>query len=85
MIFAQLSQDSMIVIVGMAVCGSLSGAVVFLFGINQKQNLRTQDKLEKFAEETKVDLKECRDDRELLHSKIHDLAVQFAQVRREQT
>ena len=84
MILAQLSQDSLVVVIGMAICGSLSGAVVFLYGVNQKQNLRTQDKFEKFAEETKQDLKECREDRELLHQKIHDLAIQFAQVKRDQ-
>ena len=75
----------MIVIVGMAVCGSLSGAVVFLFGVNQKQNTKTQEKLEKFADETRADLKECRDDREVLHAKFHDLAIQLAQVKKEQT
>ena len=85
MFLAQLSQDSMIVIIGMAVCGSLSGAVVFLFGVNQKQNARTQEKLEKFADETRTDLKECRDDREVLHAKFHDLAIQLAQVKRDQT
>lgn len=77
---AQLSQDSLVVIIGMAVVGSLSSAVVYLFTWLMKANSNTQEKLEKFVVETKADLDECRKDREVLHAKIHDLVCT---VRRE--
>lgn len=43
-----------------------------------------QDNLEKLAVETKADLKECREDRDLWHSKFHEFAMQVAQVKRNQ-
>jgi ABC-type transporter MlaC component len=49
-----------------------------------KANTKTQDNLEKLAVETKADLKECREDRDVLHSKFHELAMQVAQVKRNQ-
>ena len=68
-----MTQDSLVVVIGMAVVGSLSSAVVYLFTWLMKSNANTQDKLEKFVVETKADLDECRKDREVLHAKIHDL------------
>jgi uncharacterized protein YlxW (UPF0749 family) len=77
-----VTQDSLVVIIGMAVCGSLSGAVVFLFGLNQKANTKTQDKLEEFVKETRQDLKECRNDRESLWQKITELQVEIGKMMR---
>lgn len=90
-----MTQDSLIYIVGTGVVGALTSAVVYLHGRSEKKSAETELRLqkqisdieakaEKAQLETKQDLKECREDRELLHQKIHDLAMQFAQVRKDQ-
>jgi ABC-type transporter MlaC component len=62
----------------------MAGVITTLFLWLMKSNAKTQDNLEKLAIETKADLKECREDRDVLHSKFHELAMQVAQVKRNQ-
>jgi hypothetical protein len=83
MIFAQLSQEAQLGVTT-ALLTTMAGAITTLFLYFLKANAKTQDNLEKLATETKADLRECREDREVLHSKFHELAVQIAQVKRDQ-
>jgi hypothetical protein len=39
----------------------------------------------KFVADTKIDLKECKDDRDKLHDKMHTLALEVGKYRREQS
>jgi hypothetical protein len=80
---AQLSQEAQLSVTAAAMT-TMGGAVATMFLYYIKANAKTQDNLEKLAIETKADLKECREDREVLHSKFHELAVQVAQVKRDQ-
>jgi hypothetical protein len=83
MMFAQLSQEAQLGVTT-ALLTTMAGAVTTLFLYFLKANAKTQENLEKLAIETKADLKECREDREILHSKFHELAIQVAQVKRDQ-
>jgi hypothetical protein len=83
MIFAQLSQEAQLGVTT-ALLTTMAGAITTLFLYFLKANAKTQDNLEKLATETKADLRECREDREVLHSKFHELAMQIAQVKRDQ-
>jgi hypothetical protein len=38
----------------------------------------------KFVADTKIDLKECKDDRDKLHDKMHTLALEVGKYRRGQ-
>ena len=81
--FAQLSQEAQLGVTT-ALLTTMAGAITTLFLYFLKANAKTQDNLEKLAIETKADLRECREDREVLHGKFHELAVQIAQVKRDQ-
>jgi ABC-type transporter MlaC component len=84
MIFlAQLSQEAQLGVTT-ALLTTMAGVITTLFLWLMKSNAKTQDNLEKLAVETKADLKECREDRDVLHSKFHELAMQVAQVKRNQ-
>jgi hypothetical protein len=48
-----------------------------------RANSKTQDNLEKLATETRAEKKKCDEDREVLHAKVHDLAVQVALVKKD--
>lgn len=91
-----MTQDSLLYIIGTTVVGALTSAVVYLHGRSEKKSVETELRLqkqisdiearaEKDKAETKADLKECRDDRELLHQKFQDLALQLSQVRAQQS
>jgi ABC-type transporter MlaC component len=80
---AQLSQEAQLGVTT-ALLTTMAGVITTLFLWLMKSNAKTQDNLEKLAIETKADLKECREDRDVLHSKFHELAVQIAQVKRDQ-
>ena len=81
MIFAQLSQEAQLGVTT-ALLTTMAGAVTTLFLYFLKANAKTQDNLEKLAVETKADLKECREDRDVLHGKLHELAMQVASIER---
>jgi ABC-type transporter MlaC component len=83
MLLAQLSQEAQLSVTAAAMT-TMGGAVATMFLYYIKANAKTQDNLEKLAVETKADLKECREDRDVLHSKFHELAMQVAQVKRNQ-
>jgi ABC-type transporter MlaC component len=80
---AQLSQEAQLGVTT-ALLTTMAGVITTLFLWLMKSNAKTQDNLEKLAIETKADLKECREDRDVLHSKFHELAMQVAQVKRNQ-
>ena len=80
---AQLSQEAQLGVTT-ALLTTMAGVITTLFLWLMKSNAKTQDNLEKLAVETKADLKECREDRDVLHSKFHELAMQVAQVKRDQ-
>jgi ABC-type transporter MlaC component len=80
-LFAQLSQEAQLGVTT-ALLTTMAGVITTLFLWLMKSNAKTQDNLEKLAVETKADLKECREDRDVLHSKFHELAMQVAQVKR---
>ena len=80
---AQLSQEAQLGVTT-ALLTTMAGVITTLFLWLMKSNAKTQDNLEKLAVETKADLKECREDRDVLHSKFHELAMQVAQVKRNQ-
>ena len=82
-LLAQLSQEAQLGVTT-ALLTTMAGVITTLFLWLMKSNAKTQDNLEKLAIETKADLKECREDRDVLHSKFHDLAMQVAQVKRDQ-
>jgi hypothetical protein len=70
---AQLSQETQLGITTAAI--TTMGAVVsFLFAYVMK-----------FVADTKIDLKECKDDRDKLHDKMHTLALEVGKYRREQS
>jgi ABC-type transporter MlaC component len=83
MLLAQLSQEAQLGVTT-ALLTTMAGVITTLFLWLMKSNAKTQDNLEKLAIETKADLKECREDRDVLHSKFHELAMQVAQVKRGQ-
>jgi ABC-type transporter MlaC component len=83
MLLAQLSQEAQLGVTT-ALLTTMAGVITTLFLWLMKSNAKTQDNLEKLAVETKADLKECREDRDVLHSKFHELAMQVAQVKRNQ-
>ena len=83
MILAQLSQEAQLGVTTMLLT-TMATVIATLFLWLMKANAKTQDNLEKLAVETKADLRECREDRDVLHSKFHELAVQVAQVKRDQ-
>jgi len=70
-IFAQLGQDSLVVIIGMAVCGALTSANVY-------QYLQFVDE----KKTTRADLQECRSDREKLWAKIAELQTEIGKLLR---
>jgi hypothetical protein len=78
---AQLSQEAQLSVTAAAMT-TMGGAVATMFLYYKSANTKTQENLEKLAIETKADLKECREDRDVLHAKFHELAVQVAQVKR---
>ena len=82
-LLAQLSQEAQLGVTT-ALLTTMAGVITTLFLWLMKSNAKTQDNLEKLAVETKADLKECREDRDVLHSKFHELAMQVAQVKRNQ-
>jgi ABC-type transporter MlaC component len=82
-LLAQLSQEAQLGVTT-ALLTTMAGVITTLFLWLMKANTKTQDNLEKLAIETKADLKECREDRDVLHSKFHELAMQVAQVKRNQ-
>jgi ABC-type transporter MlaC component len=82
-LLAQLSQEAQLGVTT-ALLTTMAGVITTLFLWLMKSNAKTQDNLEKLAIETKADLKECREDRDVLHSKFHELAMQVAQVKRNQ-
>jgi ABC-type transporter MlaC component len=82
-LLAQLSQEAQLGVTT-ALLTTMAGVITTLFLWLMKSNAKTQDNLEKLAIETKADLKECREDRDVLHSKFHELAMQVAQVKRGQ-
>jgi len=83
MMLAQLSQEAQLGVTTMLLT-TMATVIATLFLWLMKANAKTQDNLEKLAVETKADLRECREDRDVLHSKFHELAVQVAQVKRDQ-
>jgi ABC-type transporter MlaC component len=83
MMLAQLSQEAQLGVTTMLLT-TMATVIATLFLWLMKANAKTQDNLEKLAVETKADLKECREDRDVLHSKFHELAMQVAQVKRDQ-
>jgi ABC-type transporter MlaC component len=83
MLLAQLSQEAQLGVTT-ALLTTMAGVITTLFLWLMKSNAKTQDNLEKLAIETKADLKECREDRDVLHGKFHELAMQVAQVKRNQ-
>ena len=83
MMFAQLSQEAQLGVTTMLLT-TMATVIATLFLWLMKANTKTQDNLEKLAIETKADLKECREDRDVLHAKFHELAMQVAQVKRDQ-
>jgi hypothetical protein len=66
-----VTQDSLIVIIGMAVCGALTSANVYQY---------LQFVEEKRA--TRADLQECRSDREKLWQKIAELQANIGKTMR---
>ena len=82
-LLAQLSQEAQLGVTT-ALLTTMAGVITTLFLWLMKSNAKTQDNLEKLAIETKADLKECREDRDVLHTKFHELAMQVAQVKRGQ-
>jgi ABC-type transporter MlaC component len=83
MMLAQLSQEAQLGVTTMLLT-TMATVIATLFLWLMKANAKTQDNLEKLAVETKADLKECREDRDVLHTKFHELAMQVAQVKRDQ-
>lgn len=71
-IIAQLSQEAQLGITTAAIT-TMGGVVSFLFAYVMK-----------FVAETKLDLKECKEDREALHEKLHELALEFGRSRKDQ-
>ena len=78
---AQLSQEAQMSAT-LAIVGALGGVCVTLFTWLMRANSKTESNLEKLAAETRADKKKCDEDREVLHTKLHDLAVMVAQVKR---
>lgn len=89
-VIAQLSQESVLG-VATAAMTTMCGVVSFLFAYlmssikeakkeSAEQSKKTEDALTKLAQETKMDLKKCEDDRFDLHTKVHELAIKFAQL-----
>jgi hypothetical protein len=72
MLLAQLSQETQLGITTAAIT-TMGGVVSFLFAYVMK-----------FVSDTKADLKECKDDRDALHDKMHALALEVGKYRREQ-
>ncbi len=70
-LLAQLSQESQLGITAAAFT-TMAGAISFLFAYVMK-----------FVTDTKADLKECKDDREALHEKMHALILEFGKQRKE--
>jgi hypothetical protein len=70
---AQISQETQLGITT-AVITTMGAVVSFLFAYVMK-----------FVADTKVDLKECKDDRDALHDKMHALALEVGKYRREQS
>ncbi len=72
-LLAQLSQEAALGI-GTAAITTMGGVVSFLFAYVMK-----------FVADVKEDLKECKEDRDLLHDKLHNLALEVGKNKREQT
>jgi hypothetical protein len=70
-VLAQLSQETQLGITTAAIT-TMAGAISFLFAYVMK-----------FVSDTKADLKECKDDREALHEKMHALILEFGKQRKE--
>jgi hypothetical protein len=64
LILAQISQEAALGI-GTAMMTTMCGVVSFLFAYVMK-----------FVSDTKSDLKECKEDRDVLHEKLHALALE---------
>ena len=79
---AQLSQEAQMSAT-VAIVGTLVGVCGTLFTWLMRANSKTQDNLEKLATETRAEKKKCDEDREVLHAKVHDLAVQVALVKKD--
>jgi uncharacterized membrane-anchored protein YhcB (DUF1043 family) len=79
--FAQLSQEAQMTAT-IAIVGALVTGMGTVFALLMKANLKTQENLEKLATETRADKKKCDEDREILHTKFHDLAIMVAQVKK---
>lgn len=71
-LLAQISQETALGI-GTAAMTTMGGVVSFLFAYVMK-----------FVSDTKADLKECKEDRDVLHEKLHNLALQVGKNNREQ-
>jgi hypothetical protein len=71
MFLAQLSQETQLGITTAAIT-TMGGVVSFLFAYVMK-----------FVADTKADLKECKDDREALHEKMHALVLEFGKQKKE--
>ena len=78
---AQLSQEAQMTAT-IAIVGTLGTVCATLFAYVMRATAKTQDNLEKLATETRADKKKCDEDREILHTKLHDLAIMVAQVKR---
>ena len=72
-LLAQLSQEAALGI-GTAAITTMGGVVSFLFAYVMK-----------FVADVKEDLKECKEDRDLLHDKLHNLALEVGKNKREQS
>lgn len=70
---AQISQEAALGI-GTAAMTTMGGVVSFLFAYVMK-----------FVADVKADLKECKEDRDLLHDKLHALALEVGKNRMEQS
>jgi hypothetical protein len=77
-----MSQDSLIYIIGTGVCGSLTGAVVYLFHRFEQAKQTLVEHFDRQLTVVNSRLQDCETDREALRKSMFDLHRELVELKR---